>query len=233
MRIDLGPEVCGSLAEARAREWMVADGLGGYAMGTVASLRTRRYHGLLVAATRPPIGRMLSLAALDPVLVVGDRRIRLAVHDWASGATDPDGHVHLSSFALIDGVPRWRWTVGDVVVERELAMARGRPGVGVVHRVVRAQGPVRLELDALCTWRDVHGERFGNGPPVVERVADGFVFERAFRVRGPAPEAAGEWYRDVRCSEEEARGLNPVEDLFHAGRFGADLDPGDAIGVEA
>jgi predicted glycogen debranching enzyme len=233
MRIELGPEVCGSLAEARAREWLVADGLGGYAMGTVAGLRTRRYHGLLVAATRPPIGRMLGLAALDPVLVVGDRRIRLAVHEWASGATDPDGHVHLSSFALIDGVPRWRWTVGDVVVERELAMARGRPGVGVVHRVVRAQGPVRLELDALCTWRDVHGERFGNELPVVERVADGFVFERAFRVRGPAPGAAGEWYRGVRCSEEEARGLNPVEDLFHAGRFAADLGAGDAVGVEA
>src|SRR5439155_3684548 len=116
----------------------------GFATGTVAGLRTRRYHGLLVVATRPPIGRMMGLASLDPVLVLGDRRVRLAVHEWAGGAVDPDGYVHLATFELVDGVPRWRWAVGDVVLEREVAMVRGRPAVGVVRRVVRAPGPVRV-----------------------------------------------------------------------------------------
>jgi predicted glycogen debranching enzyme len=233
MRIEFGPELCGNLAESRSREWLVADGLGGFAMGTVAGLRTRRYHGLLIVATRPPIGRMMGLVALDPLVIVGDRRIRLAVHEWAGGAIDPGGHAHLASFSVIDGVPRWRWVIGDVVLEREVAMARGRPVVGVVHRLVRALQPVRLELDALCTWRDVHGERFADGSPAVERIADGFVFENAYRVRGPAPEATGEWYRGVHCSEEQARGLNPNEDLFHAGRFSANLSPGEELPVEA
>jgi glycogen debranching enzyme len=180
-----GRQICGDLAAASAREWLVTDGLGGFAMGTVGGLRTRRYHGLLVVATEPPGGRMLGLAALDPVLVVGDARIRLAVHEWADGTVDPTGHVHLSSFELADGVPRWRWQVGDVILERELASFNGRPAIAIVHRLVAAPARVRLELAALGTWRNVHGERFGPQAPDVEQVADGFVFEGAYRVEGP------------------------------------------------
>jgi pimeloyl-ACP methyl ester carboxylesterase len=151
-------------------------------MGTVGGLRTRRYHGLLIVATRPPGGRMLGLAAIDPILIIGDRRIPLAVHEWSSGAIDPNGHVHLESFQLDEGLPRWRWTIGDVAIEREIAMDHGRASIAVVHRVVRAPGPVSLELHPLCTWRDVHGERFAEGAPGVTVAADGFVFEDAYRV---------------------------------------------------
>ena len=126
----------------RPREWLVTDGLGGYAMGTVAGLRTRRYHGLLVAAVDGPSARMLGLAALDPVLVVGDARYRLATDEWASGAVDPAGTSSSSRSTLDRGVPRWRWQVGDVVLEREVAMAHGRCAVGVVHRLICADRPV-------------------------------------------------------------------------------------------
>ncbi|MGH8971976.1 MAG: glycogen debranching enzyme N-terminal domain-containing protein, partial [Acidimicrobiia bacterium] len=231
--LSFGRQVCGSLDAAAGREWLVTDGLGGFAMGTVAGLRTRRYHGLLVVATAPPIGRHLGLAALDPVLVVGDRRVRLGTHEWAGGAVDPSGFVHLESFRLRDGVPTWRFSVGDVVLERDVAMVHGRPAVGVVHRLVRAAGPVRLELEALCTWRDVHGERSAWGEPAVEPTTDGFTFEGAYRVRGPGFEPAGAWYHGVRHREEAARGLNDTEDLVFAGRFVADLAAGDAVGVEA
>jgi len=228
-----GRQVCGSLDEAASREWLLSDGLGGYAMGTVAGLRTRRYHGLLVVATQPPIGRHLGLAALDPVLVVGDRRIRLGAHEWAGGTVDPAGFVHLESFALVEGLPVWRFSVGDIVVERTLAMARGRPAVGLVHRLLRASGPVGLEVEALCTWRDVHGERFGGGDPALEPVADGFVFEGAYRVRGPGFQPGGAWYRGVRHRVEADRGLNDVEDLFYAGRFSVELSPGEELGIES
>ncbi|MGZ4318787.1 MAG: glycogen debranching enzyme N-terminal domain-containing protein, partial [Gaiellaceae bacterium] len=143
-----GRQLCGDLAAASTREWLVADGAGGFAMGTIGGLRTRRYHGLLVAATRPPGGRMLGLAALDPVLAIGDARIRLAVHEWTSGAVDPTGYLELARFELEDGLPRWRWAVGDTILERELAPIPGRPGIAVVHRLVRASRPVRLELAA-------------------------------------------------------------------------------------
>jgi len=227
-----GPGVCGDLSEAARREWLLTDGLGGFAMGTVAGLRTRRYHGLLVVATQPPIGRRLALAALDPVLVVGDARIGLGTWEWSGGAVDPAGHVLLAGFALIEGAPTWRWQVGDIVVESSVAMVRGRPAVAATYRLL-AGGPVRLELGALCTWRDVHGERFGGGEPDVVATADGFVFEGRYRVRGPGFEPGGAWYRGAWARVEAARGLNPVEDLWHAGRFTATLHTGESAGVTA
>ena len=98
MSIAFGPQACGNLDEAAAREWLVADGLGGYAMGTVAGLRTRRYHGLLVPAVSGPANRMLGLVALEPVLVVGDARFELATDEWAGGAISPRGHEFLVAF---------------------------------------------------------------------------------------------------------------------------------------
>ncbi len=196
-------------------------------MGTVGGLRTRRYHGLLVVATKPPGNRMLGLAALDAVLILGESRIPLGVHEWASGAVDPAGYVHLESFVLEHGIPRWRWTVGDVAIEREIAMDHGRAAVAVTHRVVRAPGPVRLELHPLCTWRDVHTERFASGAPGVELAARGFVFEGAYRVAASGLfEANGAWYRDVHYRVEMERGLNDIEDLWHPGHFAVQLDVG-------
>ena len=233
MTIRLGPQLCGTLDEAAAREWLVADGGGGYAMGTVAGLRTRRYHGLLVVAVDGPANRMLGLAALDPVVVAGDARFRLATDEWAGGTVDPRGHELLVSFDLEDGVPRWRWRIGGIVVERELAAAHGSPVVGVVHRLLAADRPVRLELAPLCTWRSVHGERNADGWPAVEHDDGGFDFEQAYRVAGAGWTPAGEWYRGVRAREEAARGLEDTEDLWAAGTFGADLEPGDAHEVTA
>ncbi len=227
MTISFGPQTCGSLDEAAAREWLVADGLGGYAMGTVAGLRTRRYHGLLVVAVDGPGARMLGLAALDPVLVVGDARIRLATDEWGSGAVDPAGHELLASFDLEDGVPRWRWQAAGILLERELAAANGSATVGVVHRLLRADRPVTLELTPLCTWRSVHGERHANGDPEVEPTGSGFAFEGAYRVEGSGWQPGGSWYRDVRAREEAARGLPDREDLWAAGSFRAELGPGD------
>jgi predicted glycogen debranching enzyme len=232
--IEFGPQVTGDLDAASSREWLVTDGLGGYAMGTVGGLATRRYHGLLMVATAPPIGRMLGLAALDPMLTIGNRTIRLATHEWSDGTIAPNGHVHLESFELRDGLPKWRWAVGDVVLEAELAMMYGRPAVGVTYRVVRTPHPVRLDVEALCTWRDAHGERSASGEPAVERTNDGFVFEEAYRVRGPGFDPAGaSWYRGLHHREEANRGLSAVEDMWFAGRFTAELALGGTTSIEA
>ena len=239
MPIEFGRQVCGSLSEASAREWLVTDGLGGYAMGTVAGLRTRRYHGLLMVAGEAAGGdagvsrRMLGLATLDPTLVVGDRRIRLATDEWASGVVDPTGYIELESFTLTLGIPKWRWVIGDITFEREVAMVHGRPAVAVRHRLVHAPGPVRVELTPLCTWRDGHSDRHAGADPSVDAVADGFVFEHAYRVRGPEWIAGGSWYRGVRARAEAERGLGDTEDLWAAGCFATLLEPGECADVVA
>ncbi|MFI5894676.1 amylo-alpha-1,6-glucosidase [Actinoplanes sp. NPDC051513] len=239
-RLAFGPQVCGNVDEGSAREWLVADGRGGYAMGTVNGLRTRRYHGLLIVAGAGagfsgPATRRLALAALDPVVTLpSGASVRLATHEWADGTIAPRGHELLAGFELVDGLPRWRWRIGDVVIERELAMAHGRPAVAVVHRLLTG-GPISLSLDALVTWRDIHGERTAGGP-VPEVVADesGCVVEGAYRLRGPDFRQVGAWWRGVRHRTEAARGLQPQEDLWYAGSFHAELrQPGATAEVSA
>jgi predicted glycogen debranching enzyme len=221
MTVAFGPQLCGTLEESSRREWLVTDGLGGFAMGTVAGLRARRYHALLVT------GGMVGLASVDAVLVAGDARFRLACDEWSGGTVDPPGHEHLVSFELVDGIPRWRWQIGALVLERELAMSNGSPTVGVVHRLVAADRPVRLELTPLCTWRGMHGERHAYGTPEVAQLADGFVFESQYRVQGAGWQSGGGWYSGVRLREEAARGLNDTEDVHAPGTFTVELAPGE------
>jgi glycogen debranching enzyme len=232
--IRFGTQVGGDLAAGSAREWLVADGVGGYAMGTVSGLRTRRYHGLLVVAGDTPAGRHLGLASLDPVVTLASgAEVRLATHEWASGAVVPSGHELLESFDLDDGLPRWRWRIGDVVIERELAMADGRSCIGVVHRLL-AGSLTRLALDALVTWRDVHGERTAGRRPNVAPVTGGVEVENAYRLEGRGWEWQSAWWEGVYYREEAARGLNATEDLWYAGRFVAPLRrAGDIVEVTA
>jgi predicted glycogen debranching enzyme len=231
--IVFGPQVCGSLPEGGDREWLVPDGLGGYAMGTVCGLRTRRYHGLLVVADGTGGGRRLGLAALDPVLVLDSgQRVPLGVQEWRSGTVDPAGHTYLERFDLTDGLPRWRWRVGHTVLERELAAEHGLPATAVVFRLL-AGGPVRLEVEALCTWRDSHAQRFGGDPLRADHDSDGVVIEDAYRLRGPGWEPGGNWYLGVHAREEAERGLGADEDLWYAGRFAATLRTGETLLVSA
>jgi predicted glycogen debranching enzyme len=233
LRIAFGPAVCTSLAEGGDREWLVADGCGGYAMGTVCGLRTRRYHGLLVPAVAGPSARRLGLVALDPVLTLpSGTSVRLGVHEWSSGAVAPAGHTFLESFDLDDGLPRWRWRIGDVVLERELAMRHGNASLATMHRLLSG-GPVHLTLEALVTWRDAHGERYAGAPLSVEPCDGGAVVERSFRLRGPGWTGAGDWYRGVHARLEAERGLNADEDMWLAGRFAAELSAGDVLGISA
>lgn len=233
--IRFGPRVCGELSAAAAREWLVTDGRGGYAMGTVAGLRTRRYHGLLVVAADTPASRKVGLVSLDPAVTLpSGRQVRLGAHEWSSGVVDPRGFELLEHFDLADGVPRWRWRVGDVVIEREIAMTYGRSCVAVVHRLISG-GPVRLDLAAACTWRDAHGERRADGPaPRLEPAAGGAVVDGAYRLAGPDWTPEGQWWHGVRHRTEAERGLHPDEDLWYAGRFTGALDePGATVSVLA
>lgn len=233
VRLLLGGQTCGDLAEASTREWLLADGLGGYACGTVAGLRTRRYHGLLVVAGATLGQRHLGLASLDPILVLGGNRVRLATHEWADGTVAPAGYRHLAAFWLHEGLPCWRFSVDGTVLDVELAMAHGQPAVALRATLVRALDPVELEVEALCTWRDAHGQRYAGGEVGLQVDPAGFSFEGAYRVEGPGFTPAGQWWYHVHYREEARRGLPSCEDLFLAGRFRARLSPGESLAVRA
>jgi predicted glycogen debranching enzyme len=229
----LGAQLCSDISAGSTREWIVPDGCGGYAMGTVCGLRTRRYHALLVAAGEHPGDRRVALAALDPVVQVNGTSTSLGIHEWASSAISPTGHTLLESFTLRDGLPYWRWRIGETVLERSLAMVHGRPAVGIVHRLL-AGPPVTLTLHAAGTWRDAHGERYASGPaPTMEPVADGVVVDGAYRLAGPGFVADGSWWLGAHLREEAARGLVADEDLWSIGSFTRVLAPGESLELTA
>ena len=91
--IRFGREICGDLAQAERREWWLANGLGGYASGTIAGTLTRRYHGLLVAPVNPPLDRHVVMAKADATLVSGERSWPLFTNRWSGGAVDPTGYL--------------------------------------------------------------------------------------------------------------------------------------------
>jgi predicted glycogen debranching enzyme len=232
-RFRFGTQTCGALDIGAQREWLITDGLGGYGMGTVSGLRTRRYHGLLVVAGSLPGQRRVALAALDPIVTLRSGAvIRLGVHEWASGAIEPQGHTLLESFELRDGLPVWRWRVGGIVIERELAMAYGQPSLAVVHRVL-AGGPVQLAVEPLVTWRDAHGERYERDGLAIDTTTDGVVVEGAYRVSGPGFQPGPRWYLGAFHREERERGLAASEDLIRAGEFRQNLDTGDGLEISA
>src|SRR5215467_2413067 len=89
--ISFGGEICRDLAAAEQREWLVTNGIGGFASGTVAGSAARRYHGVLIAALKPPAGRTLLVGGLDEIIGVDGHSYPLATHRWASGAVAPQG----------------------------------------------------------------------------------------------------------------------------------------------
>lgn len=208
----------------------MTDGLGGYASTTVSGLRTRREHGLLVVADAGRAVRHVGLAALDLTLTLpSGARAQLYSHDWVSGANAPAGHRYLETFSLVEGVPRWRWRVGDVVVEREIAARHGHPSVAVVHRVIAAPGPVGLAVSAMCTWRESTRSRDASGPALkVEQVSGGVTVEDAYRISGPGWQAGGEWHLGARTREDGG-----AEDLWLAGNYVERVNPGESLEISA
>src|SRR5215208_2821144 len=121
--LSIGPD---TLDEALTREWLVTDGLGGYASGTIPGPHTRRYHGLLVAPLAPPVGRHVLLSKLDETLTGDGHPCHLSANEFEGGTISPQAFTHIESFALEDGLPVWRYRAGDATLEKRIWMERGR-----------------------------------------------------------------------------------------------------------
>src|SRR5687768_5382955 len=129
------------------REWLSANGLGGYAGGTVTGANSRRYHGLLVAALEPPGKRTVLLQRVDETVVVSGEIYELGTSFWHSGWTAPEGFHHLASFRPAP-VPTWEYRVGLGRLVKRVASIPGRNAVAIGYRL-EGGPPVRLELKLL------------------------------------------------------------------------------------
>ena len=235
--IEFGREICGDLAAAESREWLVTNGIGGYASGTVAGSQTRRYHGLLIAALQPPVSRTQLVSAIDEIVHYAGADFSLATHRWASGAVDPEGFLLLEDFRLEGATPVWTYALSDALLERRVWMRQGENTTFLQYTLVRGSSALELELKALVNYRDFHSlTRAGGWRMKIEPVEHGarvLAFDGAvpFYLKSSSSicELRHDWYLGCYLGEETERGLDDREDRLFAALFRAKLDPGSSV----
>jgi predicted glycogen debranching enzyme len=232
-RAALGRELCGTWDTAVRREWLVTNGLGGYACGTVALANTRRYHAFLMASLAPPVERTLLVAKVDVSVEYLGRRYALGSNEFADGTIDPQGFVEIESFAVEDGIPVWRFALADALLAQRIFMAPGANLTYLTLELERASAPAQIELKPLAAYRGLHSQQHGGRPFGVDPREAGctvraFEGARPFHLQADRGlfAAGGEWYWKFYHREEAARGLDAIEDLFVPGVFHAEVSVG-------
>src|SRR5437870_2131839 len=129
------------------REWLVTNGLGGYASGTVSGVSTRRYHGLLIAALPAPLGRIMTLSHLSEKIRLQDGTdVLFSGDETEAGSLNIFGAQYLVDFRLEFGLPIWQYEIEGVTIEKQIILPHGQNTVFVIYRLVSGTGPVRLKL---------------------------------------------------------------------------------------
>jgi predicted glycogen debranching enzyme len=229
--IQFDKEVCGDLAAALGREWLETNGLGAFASSTIAGLNTRRYHGLLVAATKPPVGRLVMLSKLEETFSIDGRRYELSNNQYP-GVVHPQGYKCQTGFRL-DPFPIFTYEVEGVVIEKSVFMVHGENTTVVQYEIQSKSDSAgnsqlltahcSLELRPLIAFRDYHSLMHENAAlnPHIQA-------ENALLILKPYADLPGLylahdadefdgiafWYRNFEYGEERARGFDFKEDLF-------------------
>ena len=239
--IRFGRAICGDLHQAERREWWLANGLGGYAAGTIAGSLTRRYHGLLIAPVEPPLGRRLVWAKADAELIDGNASWPLFTNRWSGGAIGPAGHVHIESFHLDGTIPVWRFAIGLIRIEARIWL---EPGANTAYAAWRLlPGPkapsrsLSLRVRLMVNDRDHHGQTAaGEIDPTVE--ADGTrlrVRQRGFsltlRPCGGVIAPTRQWIENFDLAIERERGLFYRDNHLQVGEARLELMTGQWFGI--
>jgi predicted glycogen debranching enzyme len=203
----------------------------------VAGSLTRRYHGLLVAALEPPLGRTLLAAKTDETVTYDGLTVPLATNRWAGGAVDPAGYATIERFALDGTSPVWTYAIADALVEKRVWMEPGANTTYVRYRVLRARGRIDLELKVLVNYRDYHATTRGGRWRMDVAPVEGGLRVTAFAGARPLLVLADggdvrivhTWYERFELTRECERGLDSIEDHLHAATFQVSLTAGEAM----
>jgi predicted glycogen debranching enzyme len=231
--IKLETSICNDLSQASTREWLETNGIGGFASATVTGMNTRRYHGILVAATKPPVGRMMLVSKLEETLIISGRRIDLATNRYGD-VVHPRGFEYVVGFRL-DPWPIYTFDVEGLLIEKSVFMIHGENATLVSYRVIKAPmgfDTAQLEVRPLVAARDYHSTTHENAAISSQyESANGLV---SFSPYQGVPtiyfahsaldlEPQNQWYRNFLYQVEQERGLDCVEDLYNPFVFRFDL----------
>ena len=245
MNLEFGREICSNLDIAERREWLITNGIGGYASGTVSRLLTRCYHGLLLAALNPPLGLTLLLTKLDATAVYDNTSYPLCTNRWANNVISPDGYKQ-EKFYLEGTTPVWIYACADALIEKRIWMQQGENTTYIQYKMLQGTQPLTLYLKALVNYRHRHGNTRNSDLPFEVVTYDRGIKVTAFEdasdlylsgVKNDTDtvtwEIEHQWYRDFALAMEKYQGLNDLEDHLHAGTCSVTLKPGESITIIA
>ncbi|PPT06542.1 Putative glycogen debranching enzyme archaeal type TIGR01561 [Geitlerinema sp. FC II] len=237
MVIHFGREICGELDTVQQREWLVTNGIGGYASGTVAGLLTRHYHGILIAAIAPPAQRRLMVAKLDETAQYNGKSYSLYTNRWADGTIAPHGYRNIESFRLEGTTPVWTFACGEALLEKRIWMERGENTTYVCYTLHRASRSLDLSVKALVNYRSHHGsvveedwqiEPCARGLKLI--ACDGAQPFYLLCDRGTMTERYN-WYAGFDLALEQYRRTGDYEDHLHAATLKVALELGESLTV--
>lgn len=156
--IFLGRAITAYPAQCAGSEWLVTNGLGGFASGTVAGALTRRYHGLLVTAEHPPLGRVVRFSKVDETLTYDGLISEIYSNQWQSAAAPliPNGYEQIDYFYLDGATPVWIYSLADALIEKRIWMEQGANTTYVQYTLLRGRVPLELTIRLFATHRDMH-----------------------------------------------------------------------------
>lgn len=241
VKLRFGRDICNCLPVAEKREWLVTNGIGGFAAGTVAGLLTRCYHGLLIAALAPPTTRTLLVTKIDESVQYNQKIYHLASNRWLGATIEPQGYINIESFHLEGTIPVWTFICGDALLEKRIWMEQGENTTYTRYTYRRGNSPLTLNLTAFVNYRDFHGNTQGfnwqmaisplekgvrviaynHAVPFYLLISQGQVFP------------AHIWYYRFDLAVERYRGLIDRENHLHGASFSATLKVGESVTIAA
>jgi predicted glycogen debranching enzyme len=236
--IQIDREITQDYERASGLEWLETNGLGGWAGTTVAGAHSRRYHGLLVAATQPPGRRVVLLSRLDETLHVEGESFELSCNQFP-GTVVPRGYEHLTSFQK-DLFPVFEFEAGGVKLRKTVAAVDGENTTLVLYEVLEAPGPFILSLRPFLAPRDEHELSAAN-----PQIQEGTPFEKGILSLHPYPDVPElfvqvpgadfrpnpQWWYRFEYERDRRRGFDFQEDLWTPGVLGRELKAGDRLGI--
>ena len=241
VKLRFGRDICNCLPVAEKREWLVTNGIGGFAAGTVAGLLTRCYHGLLIAALAPPTQRTLLVTKIDESVQYNQKLYHLASNRWLGATIEPQGYINIESFHLEGTIPVWTFTCGDALLEKRIWMEQGENTTYTHYTYLRGNSPLTLNLTAFVNYRDFHGNTQGfNWQMAISPLEKGV---RVIAYNHAVPFylliSQGEvfpahiWYYRFDLAVERYRGLIDRENHLHGASFSATLKVGESVTIAA
>jgi predicted glycogen debranching enzyme len=219
-----------------SREWLETNGLGGFASSTIVGLNSRRYHGLLTAATKPPVGRIVMLSKLEETLIIDGRRYELSANQYP-GAIHPQGFLYQTNFRL-DPFPIFTYEIEGLLLEKSVFMVQGQNATIVRYELESKEADeypaeLKLEIRPLIAFRDYHSTTHEND--AINRTLNTEGGITSLRPYADLPalhlshddaelDAIGHWYRNFEYAVEQERGLDFTEDLFNPFSLTFDLN---------